>query len=148
MGSDSTQALILRTDFMISNKHAEWRGVRAMELSSDLKRFIAVHIQSLEQFEIILLLSSNPHCWKAGDVYAAVRSNPESVEARLDEFAQNGFLKKTRSPEVQYHYQPADESLARMVFELCEEYQTRPLKVMEQIYTRDPNSQPPMRKGP
>ena len=67
--------------------------------STELEEFIAAEIQSLEQLEILLLLSGNPHrWWTSQSVYEVVKSSLASVEDRLNEMAGRGLLKRETTP--------------------------------------------------
>jgi hypothetical protein len=58
--------------------------VNESAFSKELDAFIAAEMKSLEQLEILLLLSGNPHkFWSASTVYEVIKSSPVSVAARL-----------------------------------------------------------------
>ena len=95
----------------------------------------------MEQVEILLLLSSNPDkAWSARSVYEVVKSNPASVEARLQEFSARGILKEETSPEVRYRFLPDLQGIQEVVKELREAYKERPVKVVQAIYSKPPDS--------
>lgn len=104
--------------------------------SPELDKFIAAEIQSLEQLEILLLLSGNPHkWWTATGVYEVVKSSLQSVEGRLREMTERGILKKETDSEVRYQFAPAQENFWKLVSELREAYKERSVKVVQAIYS-------------
>jgi hypothetical protein len=102
--------------------------------SAELDRFIAAEIQSLEQLEILLLLSGNPHkWWSAAGVYEVVKSSLGSVENRLKDMAGRKVL--ATDAEGRYQFAPAHEDYWKLVSELREAYKERSVKVVQAIYS-------------
>jgi hypothetical protein len=109
--------------------------------SKELDAFIAEEMKSLEQLEILLLISGNPHkWWSAGTVYEVIKSNPASVAARLDEMAARGVVRKEGGAEARYQFSPEDPALWKIVTELREAYKERPVKVVQAIYSKPPDA--------
>jgi len=105
--------------------------------STELDSFIAAEIKSLEQLEILLLLSGNPHkWWSAKGVYDVIKSNPASVQDRLDEMVRRGMLKKDENREPRYQFSPVNEVVWKVVTELREAYKERSVKVVQAIYSK------------
>lgn len=109
--------------------------------SEKLEQFIAAEIQSLEQLEILLLLSGNPHrWWTAQSVYEVIKSSPGSVEDRLLELTGRGFLKVDGNPEKRYQFAPESDLVWTAVSELRDAYKERPVKVVQAIYSKPPDA--------
>jgi hypothetical protein len=109
--------------------------------SKELDKFVTREVESLEQLEVLLLLSGNPHkWWTATGVYEVVKSNPASVQARLEQMWERGMLRKESTSEVRYQFAPADQSLWSIVNELRDAYKERPVKVVQAIYSKPPDS--------
>ena len=105
--------------------------------SKELEEFIGAEIQSLEQLEILLLLSGNPHrWWNARSVYEVVKSSTSSVEDRLNELAQRGLLKAEGKPERSYQFAPNSDHYWHVVSQLRDAYKERPVKVVQAIYSK------------
>lgn len=105
--------------------------------SEELKQFIATEIQSLEQLEILLLLSGNPHrWWTATSVYEVIKSSRASVEERLSELAQRGLLKAEGDRDRSYQFAPHSDHLWQAVSQLRDAYKERPVKVVQAIYSK------------
>ena len=61
-------------------------------IPEEVRRFIATHITSLEQLEVLLLVNALPDReWSADAVYQVVKTNPALVAQRLEEFSQGGI---------------------------------------------------------
>jgi hypothetical protein len=109
--------------------------------SEQLDKFITAEIQSLEQLEILFLLSGNPHkWWSAKAVYEVVKSSLPSVQDRLNDMVQRGFLRQEAGNEVRYQFAPSDESIWKIISELREAYKERPVKVVQAIYSKPPDA--------
>lgn len=107
--------------------------------SNELSGFISARIKSLEQLEILLLLSGNPHKhWTAQGVYEVVKSSIGSVKERLKEFCEAGIVKVEDGAETYYRFSPESEVIWNVVNELREAYKQRPVKVVEAIYSKPP----------
>jgi hypothetical protein len=109
--------------------------------SEELEKFIAAEINSLEQLEILLLLSGNPHkWWTAAGVYEVIKSSVQSVQDRLDEMVQRGILRKESDNDVRYQFAPANEAIWNITSELRDAYKERSVKVVQAIYSKPPDA--------
>ncbi|HYG34462.1 MAG TPA: hypothetical protein VEC99_06735 [Clostridia bacterium] len=101
--------------------------------SQELDQFIARYIGSVEQLEILCLLSVNPaKPWSVSEVFRVIQSSEPSVQERLEEFQREGFL--VRETDGLYRYAPKAPDLTRMVAELAKAYQERRVTIVEMIY--------------
>ena len=79
-------------------------------ITEEVRRFIATHITSLEQLEVLLLVSALPDReWSADAVYQVVKTNPALVTQRLEEFAQRGMMIRSGEPPI-YRYAPNSDA--------------------------------------
>lgn len=109
--------------------------------SDQLEKFIAAEINSLEQLEILLLLSGNPHkWWTATGVYEVIKSSVHSVRERLNEMADRGLLTKETDSEVRYQFSPKNEQFWNITSELRDAYKERSVKVVQAIYNKPPDA--------
>ena len=109
--------------------------------SEELEKFIAAEISTLEQLEILLLLSGNPHkWWTASGVYDVIKSSVQSVEVRLNEMAERGILRREVDSEVRFQFGPANDDVWRITSELREAYKERSVKVVQAIYSNPPDA--------
>ncbi len=105
-------------------------------LSESVERFIAAEIHSLEQLEILLLLSGNPHKWfNTGTVYEVIKSNRSSVAQWLERLTERKMLTRdSSSAEAYYKFSPTEENVWKQVTELRDSYKERSVKVVQAIY--------------
>jgi hypothetical protein len=107
--------------------------------SEELERFIKEQIRSLEQLEILLLLSSAPDKkWTEQAVYEVIKSSRSSVAARLNELVSQKLL-STETAAV-FTFSPESETVKRLVQELAVAYKQRPVRVVELLYSRPPDA--------
>ena len=100
-------------------------------------RFLAVHIRSLEQLEILLLLAGQPdRAWSADTVYDVIRSSLSSTAERLDELRLQGLLSVSAGEDRVYRFQPQAPEIAAAVETLGQLYKERRVKIVELIYSQ------------
>jgi hypothetical protein len=106
-------------------------------LPSAVKDFLARHIRSVEQLEVLLLLQSQPaRSWTAPEVYEVVRSSLASISERLEDFCAAGFLVKTQKEPATFRY--AEENpQSRSVDELAVAYRTWRVRIIEAIFAAE-----------
>lgn len=103
------------------------------DIPDDVKRFLAEHIDSLFQLEVLLLLQARPDVsWTAEHVDRETRIGVESVKALLANFEQRGFL--SVGPDLAYRYQPANAEVDRVIKLVATTYRERRVKVTSFIY--------------
>ncbi len=101
----------------------------------ELVAFVQRYIRSLEQLEILLLLSTPPlRPWLVIEVYDSVKSNPASVWQRLEELHRDQLLIKVGAKEPEYVFQPQEQRLRDLVAELAVLYEQRRVRVRQIIY--------------
>ena len=103
----------------------------------EVDRFLLKYITSLEQLEVLLLVSALPDReWSAEDVYRVVMTTPPLVSQRLEEFVQAGFLICRSAEPVLYRYAPRTEELAHQLATVGAFYKVSRHKVVEFIYSQ------------
>lgn len=103
------------------------------DIPQDVKRFIAAEIKSLEQLEVLLLISALPdRDWTVDGVFQVVQTNRDVVRQRLDEFVARQLV--VRNPDGSYRYAPRDEAAAQQVATLSQLYKLRRHNLIELIY--------------
>jgi hypothetical protein len=111
--------------------------VPEQELTPSIRSFISRHVRTVEQLEILLLLSREPGtAWSVQKVYDTILSTPQSVERWLEELARNGLIEKLSGPNAGYRCTTEDGLMSQMSA-LGDIYRTRPVRVIEAIYRRD-----------
>jgi hypothetical protein len=104
-------------------------------LSADLERFIRQGIHSIEQLEVLLLLSAQPErWWNETEVFKVIRSSLPSVSDRLAELSVSGLLERRDDQTLTYRYAPKTLPHARLIEELAEAYRSHRVAVIDAIY--------------
>ena len=102
-------------------------------LSSALRQFIAQHIRSVEQIEVLCLLSTEPEkAWTVDEVFRAIQSTRKSIAVCLEEFSQRGLLASQRAET--YRLSPETPELTQRVAELTAAYRERRVAIIQTIY--------------
>ena len=110
-----------------------------LDIPVEVRQFVAQYIGSLEQLEVLLLVSALPdRQWSADAVYKVVLSNPAVVAKRLEDFVKSGLLRGSGDPPL-YQYAPATEELGNQVAALSAVYKISRHKIVELIYTSTSN---------
>lgn len=104
------------------------------DFPSEVRRFISRHIGSLEQLEVLLLVSALPdRDWTVDAVFQIVQTNRTLVQQRLDEFVRDQLM--IMNPDGTYRYAPKSESLAHDIAATAGFYKLSRHKVVEMIYS-------------
>ncbi len=110
------------------------------ELPEAIARFIRRYIVSLEQLELLLLLSSAPkHAKTVQALYDEIRSNPESIRRRLDQLVAQGLVQVTSDAVPRYQYNPGTPELHAAVQQLAIAYKEHRVQVIEHIFAEPPS---------
>ena len=97
-----------------------------------MRRFIAQHIHSAAQLEVLLLVRAMPEReWSAHEVARARVSTPKMAEQLLEDLRARGLV---TAKDVRYRYAPP-ESLAAVVDDVAEAYSTRRVAVLGLIFS-------------
>jgi hypothetical protein len=98
--------------------------------------FIAKYISSLEQLEVIVLVSEAPlRTWTAREVFDLVLSSEASIANRLADFATKGVLTAvgTNGPPA-YQFAPPTEEMRAAVALTVQFYRERPFQAIKAIF--------------
>jgi hypothetical protein len=103
-------------------------------IPDSVARFLAAHVRSLEQLEILLLLAGQPSKeWSGDEVYDVIRSSQGSVRERLGELRNQGLL-LANSHGTAFRFAPSSVEIAATVESLAQLYKERRVKIVEMIY--------------
>jgi hypothetical protein len=114
--------------------------VSADRIPPEVRRFIAEHIETAEQLEILLLLQrSGEKQWTALDVSQAIYTVPASATMRLESLVAGGFLSSTGGADPRYRYAPRTDQLRKQVDALSEAYRLDRVGVIKLIFSKPPD---------
>ena len=102
-------------------------------ISDPVRQFIARHIVSIEQLEILLLLrEQRARAWSPAEVNDRIQSSLPSVSDRLADLVHRGLL---RRDDDRFRYDaPADQDV--IIAELAGEYRDRRYTVIDLIFSK------------
>lgn len=107
--------------------------VHPNEIPSDVKDFIFQYIDSVEQLEILLLLSADPaKGWSSQELQLALRSNLNSIEKRLAILAWYKFIEKQGGL---FYFRPKDPQIIQILQGLTGVYKVQRHKIYELIFS-------------
>lgn len=109
----------------------------ADQFPEEVRRLIIEHINSVEQLEVLLLLSGSPERgWDAEAVSKALYTQPEAAAMRLADLRVRGLLSLVEGSERLYRYHPSTPELDRLVSSLARVYRERRVAVITLIYSK------------
>lgn len=104
------------------------------EVSVEVRDFIARHIVSIEQLEVLLLLAeTEERAWTTRELNERLRSQEASIAKWLIALE---ALKMVGATEECVRFAPANDALRRQVAALAEAYRSRRIKVIELIFSK------------
>lgn len=110
-------------------------GPVAADLSEPVRRFIAQHVHSAGQLEVLLLLRAVPDReWSAEEVARAQVSTRLVAEQMLEDISRRGLASRTGEPRLYCYAPPAD--LAPVIDDLAAAYATRRVTVVGLIFSK------------
>lgn len=106
------------------------------DFSEALRAFIRKHISSVEQVEVLLLLSrTSPREWSAVTVGRELRIDPVSAARRLADFHEQGLVSVRVTDEaILYWYEGSSPADDRMIAELDREFRDRRMSLISLIF--------------
>lgn len=103
-------------------------------MSVEVRDFIARHIVSIEQLEVLLLLAeTEERDWTAGELNERLRSQEASIAKWLVALQ---ALQMVTATDERFRFAPAGAELRRQVAALAEAYRSRRIKVIELIFSK------------
>lgn len=110
----------------------------ADEISKDVEQFIRDHIDSVEQLEVLLLLSENSgREWSAAEVGQKLYRQPESSLMRLRALCEARLISQSGEGDVaRFRYAPSSGASDQTVKALERAYQQRKDSVIQLIFSR------------
>jgi hypothetical protein len=109
-------------------------------LPPEVRQFIASHLASVEELEILLLLAKGEKQeWTVDPIYQIILSSRSSVERALEKFVADGLAHKSVAGATSvYRFQPKGGDSA--IQELARSYREAPVRVIAAIYQKSHDS--------
>jgi predicted ArsR family transcriptional regulator len=106
-----------------------------------VQAFIAEHVDSVMQLEVLLLLHGRPQTeFSAADIADQLRIDRGWVEGQLDNLCSRGLLACSDAPPRGYRYAPKSPESASAVAELARAYADRRVTIISMIFSKPPSS--------
>jgi hypothetical protein len=111
--------------------------VTAAKIPPEIDEFLAAHIDTVEQLEVLLLLHQAPdRTWTAEAVAQMLYSHSASVARRLESLTRHTLLAQEPGYPPTYRYAPTPASRDALVRCLAEVYRERRVAVITAIASR------------
>ncbi|MGE0027662.1 MAG: hypothetical protein AB7O78_00035 [Thermoleophilia bacterium] len=102
-----------------------------------LRAFVAEHISSVGELELLLLLRGDPHrAWTAREAASRLHHVPDWVADRLERLVRARMVIRLAGDHVAYRFGPADAALERSVEAVAEAFRARRASMISLIYAR------------
>lgn len=88
-------------------------------IPEDVREFVRVFIDSLDQLNVLLLLSSEGRAWSVEEVARALRITPVIAETSLQQLVARTLVAGTSSPAGAYRFAPATETVRMTISALA-----------------------------
>jgi hypothetical protein len=106
------------------------------DLPPEIRQFIYEHLRSVEQLEILILLSGKPDStWSVQTVYEVIVSSKTSVERWLVDFVRIGFFERNMESPPLFRFIAGGETAAT-VEALARLYKMKPVRIIEAIFRK------------
>jgi hypothetical protein len=107
-------------------------------IPESLGLFIAAHINSIEELEVLILLrATEQREWSAAQVSRELGASEPWIQERLADLASRGFLVvREADAALLYRYAPEAQETRARVEELAVTYKQRRLSVINLVYAR------------
>lgn len=106
------------------------------EFSEELKRFVASHVDTVEQLEVLLLLQRHAaEVWTPQRVSTELRTSLMSATMRLERLCATGLCEEL---EGGVRLRPAEPSVERAIRLVTAAYRDRRVSLIALIYSRPP----------
>lgn len=107
------------------------------DLSPEVLAFLADHITTAEQLELLVrLVDGRDRWWDAAAAARELGISERDAHAALDHLAKQNLLDIRITAEVRYQFQPGSEALRAAALASAEALRRRPMKVFEAIAGR------------
>jgi hypothetical protein len=105
------------------------------EFDDQLRSFVAEHVASVAQLELILIMHREPERrWTAAEAARTFALSPEMTGQILAELCRQGLVEVSASEEPSYRYAPASDAAHLMIGRLADCYQQRRVSLIQLIY--------------
>jgi hypothetical protein len=107
-------------------------------IPQDITRFMQENIESLEQLELLRVLSEDPSKeWELVSLGREAQADPQAATSHLAALSSRGLLTViTRGTETFYRHGCASPALDKMLSRLLQLYKERPVSTIRLVYAQ------------
>jgi len=103
-------------------------------IPSEVRDFVFDYIDSVEQLEVLLLISSDDkRSWNSDELNNVIKSNVNSIEKRLSLLTSQRLIKKDENSK--YYFSPENTSLVMTVSRLAQVCKSHRHKIYEIVFS-------------
>ena len=107
------------------------------EIPQEVRAFIAEHINSVVEVEMLLLLQVDPsRQWAAEEISQKLRIDARWVQSQLNSLCTRQVLICTEQPDPTYRYAPRNPALERAIAGLMDAYANYRVTVISLIFSK------------
>jgi hypothetical protein len=111
--------------------------VAPAEIPASVVRFVAEHVASLDQLELLLLLLQSPDkWWDASSAAREIGMDTNSARQALERFASHNLLAIAVTGDVRYRFQPGEARLRETAEAFSAAYRTHRLAILQLVTAR------------
>ncbi|HYE03558.1 MAG TPA: hypothetical protein VD963_10030 [Phycisphaerales bacterium] len=104
-------------------------------ISREVAAFIAGHVTSVAELELLLVIRNNPaRAWSGADLAGELRVDPAWATRQLERFASSGFIARSDGEPPTYAFRPSGPGLERLLTEVATAYLLHRVRLIELIY--------------
>ena len=109
----------------------------ANDFPAEIEQFIAQHIESLAQLELLLLLRhESGRGWTCQELSKQLYVTPDVCASIVQDLERRGFISRDPANNDLYWYRSAGAETDQLIDQLAGLYQQRRVAVITQIYSR------------
>jgi DNA-binding MarR family transcriptional regulator len=109
----------------------------ANDFPAEIEQFLAQHIESLAQLELLLYLRSHPdRGWTCQDLSKQLYIAPDVCTSIVADLERRGFILRDAANSDLYRYRSTGVATDQLIDQLADLYQQRRVAVITQIYSR------------
>lgn len=106
-------------------------------IAQEVSLFLADHIDSVLELELLLLLrSESARTWTAAELANELKIDPAFAAAQLEKFHHRKFLARTDQADGAYRYAPASPELDAAVASVAATYATHRVSMIALIFSK------------
>lgn len=106
-------------------------------ISTRVQNFLADHIESVLDLEVLLLLRDRPdRSWTAAELAQDLRIDPGWAGSQLAKLASSNILKRDSADSGQYRYAPASPGMDAVIADVANAYASHRVTMIGLIFSR------------